>query len=183
MRKINKFISVTKREFIKKLMYLNLSLYMKYYVKYLKDRGIKINGKPRFISNDVYFDGKDYSLIALGDNVVLSREVMLLTHDYSMHTVGKSLNLKNIDKIKEEDAKNYLLISKGISIGDNSFIGARVSILPGTHIGNNVLVGACSVVKGYIPDNSIVIGNPCKIVGKTSEWMDKKIMNDDYIIG
>ena len=61
-----------------------------------------------------------------------------------------------------------------ISIGNISFIGARATLLPGTEIGDNCIIGACSVVKGKIPSNSIVIGNPAKIVATTSEWLDKK---------
>ena len=60
-----------------------------------------------------------------------------------------------------------------VSIGDNCFIGARVTILPGVKIGNNVIVGAGSVVKGEIPDNSVIFGNPAKVVAQTSEWIEK----------
>lgn len=70
---------------------------------------------------------------------------------------------------------------KDIWIGSNVFIGANATILPGSTIGNNSIIGAASVVKGKIPENSIVIGNPAKIVGKTSEWIEKKRNNNDYI--
>ena len=49
-------------------------------------------------------------------------------------------------------------------IGNNSVIGVRSIILPGVKIGNNVIVGAGSVVTKDIPDNSIVAGNPAKII-------------------
>lgn len=100
---------------------------------------------------------------------------MFLTHDYSMHTVYKDLDILNYLKVKKRDSQDSLLILDSILIGRNSFIGKRASILPGTIIGENVLIGACSVVKGKIPDNSIVIGNPAQIVGKTSDWINKKM--------
>lgn len=175
MKKLAKILSVIKRIYIQKLMYINTDYYMKKYVNYLKKRGMGFNGTPNYIGVDVYFDGVDYSYIKLGDNVTISREVMFLTHDYSMHTVYRNLDLKKFEEVKERDKKNNLLVLKPIEIGNNSFIGARSSLLPGTKIGNNVLIGACSVVKGNIPDNSIVVGNPGKIVGVTSEWIDKKI--------
>lgn len=62
-------------------MYINVDLYMSLYVKYLKKNGVRISGFPKFISNDVYFDGNDYSKIKIGDNITISREVMILTHD------------------------------------------------------------------------------------------------------
>ena len=42
----------------------------------------------------------------------------------------------------------HIHINKPIKIGNNSFIGARVSLLPGTTIGNDCIIGACAVVKG-----------------------------------
>ena len=71
---------------ITKTIYFNNKMYMRLYTNYLEKIGISINGKPKFINNDVYFDGNDYSKIILGDNITISREVMFLTHDYSITT-------------------------------------------------------------------------------------------------
>ena len=46
-------------------------------------------------------------------------------------------------------------------------------ILPGTKIGNNVIIGAGSVVRGSIPDNSIVAGNPAVVIGDIIEYASK----------
>lgn len=51
-----------------------------------------------------------------------------------------------------------------IEIGDDCFIGMNSIILKGTKLGNNVIVGAGSVVHGAFPDNCIIAGNPAKIV-------------------
>lgn len=53
---------------------------------------------------------------------------------------------------------------KPIEIGDDCFIGANSIILKGTKLGNNVIVGAGSVVHGEWPDNCIIAGNPAKFV-------------------
>ncbi len=53
-----------------------------------------------------------------------------------------------------------------VSIGDNVWIGGSVTILPGVKIGNNVTIGAGSVVAGDIPSNSVAVGNPCKVIRK-----------------
>lgn len=180
MNKLKKIVSVIHRWVIKKEAYINVDVYNKEYTKYLKKIGINFTGANKtikFIAADVYFDGYNYSIISIGDNVTISREVMLLTHDYSltnaMASIGKGV-------IKRHEGEMYTL--KGISIGDNCFIGARASILPGTTIGNNCIIGACCVVKGSIPDNSIVIGNPARIVGDTREYARKYLKDGNYNI-
>ena len=116
------------------------------------------------------FDGNDYSLIKIGNGTTLSKNVLLLTHDYSIKKglkfLGKNTNAHFLKKIE---------------IGDNCLIGARVCILPGTKIGNNVIVGTNAVVKGTIPDNSIVIGNPAHIVCGIEQWARKHIERGDYL--
>ena len=54
------------------------------------------------------------------------------------------------------------LITKPITIGKNSFIGARAFILPGVSIGNQAIVGAMTLVSKDVPDHQIVAGNPAK---------------------
>lgn len=58
----------------------------------------------------------------------------------------------------------YNILVAPITIRDNVFIGAFAIVLPGSNVGNNCIIGAGCVVKGMIPDNSVVIGNPCKII-------------------
>ena len=58
------------------------------------------------------------------------------------------------------------LITKPITVGKNSFIGARAMILPGVSIGDQAIVGAMSVVSRDVPDHQIVVGNPAKKIGE-----------------
>lgn len=46
------------------------------------------------------------------------------------------------------------------------WIGAGVHVMPGVSIGNNVVIGAGSVVTKDIEDDSVALGNPCKVVKK-----------------
>ena len=117
-----------------------------------------------YIDPSAHFDGVDYSIISIGTDVVISREVLLLTHDYS------SLRALAAMGYDEEGRRDSNRLVKGISIGNNCFIGARATLLPGTTIGDNVIVGAGSVVKGNIPAGVIVIGNPAKIIKNTEEF-------------
>lgn len=57
------------------------------------------------------------------------------------------------------------ICSKGeVKIGDNVWIGEKVTILPAVEIGNNCIIGANSVVTRSIPDYSIAVGNPVRII-------------------
>ena len=64
-------------------------------------------------------------------------------------------------------------ISKPITVGDNVFIGINTVILPGVNIGSNVVIGACSVVAKDIPDNSLVVGNPARVIKTADKYLEK----------
>ena len=55
-------------------------------------------------------------------------------------------------------------IKGGVEIGENCWIGARVTILDGVKIGNNSVVGAHSFVNKDVPENVVVAGCPAKII-------------------
>ena len=56
-----------------------------------------------------------------------------------------------------------------ITVGDNVWIGENVQVMPGVTIGNNVVIGGGSVVVKDIPDNSVAVGNPCKVIRQITE--------------
>lgn len=74
-------------------------------------------------------------------------------------------------------------IHKPIHIGSNSFVGLGVIILPGTVIGDNVIVGAGAVVKGNLESNNIYIGNPARSIGTIEDYADKldKLISENII--
>ena len=63
---------------------------------------------------------------------------------------------------------------RGVSIGNNVFIGMHSTILKGVHIGNNVIIGANSLVNKDIPDNCVAAGNPCKVIMSLEEYYEKR---------
>lgn len=60
-----------------------------------------------------------------------------------------------------------------VHIGRNCWLGAGVIVLPGITIGNNVVVGAGSVVTKDLPDNVVAVGNPCRVLREINDH-DKK---------
>jgi len=137
-------------------------LYMRFYLPVLRLYGVRIYGTPRYISTKVKFD--DFDQVELHDRVVISEDVTLLTHDYSLTT-----GLISIDKAPVTD----MAFIKPIVIRKNVFIGMNSLILPGTIINENVIIGAGSVVRGTIPKDSIVIGNPASRVASLAEVSTK----------
>ena len=63
------------------------------------------------------------------------------------------------------------------TVGDNVWFGAGVQVMPGVTIGNNVVIGGGSIVVKDIPDNSVAVGNPCKVIRTITE--EDKIRNWD----
>jgi len=161
-RKFNKLTFYIFKFLISFLMYFNSRKYMFYYNKLLRFVGLNLKGEPRFIAKSANFD--DFHRITLGDRVVISLNVYFLTHDYSFTTALIAI---------DEKPKTDIGIFREIFVGDNVFIGMKSIILPGTVIGNNVIVGAGSVVRGTIPDYSIVAGNPAIVIGDIREYAQK----------
>ncbi len=61
-----------------------------------------------------------------------------------------------------------------ITIGDNCFIGMHSIIMPGVSVGDNSIVGAGSVVTHDVPPNSVVAGNPAKVIKSVDELIQKR---------
>ena len=64
---------------------------------------------------------------------------------------------------------------RAVSIGSNSWLGTNVVILPGAQIGRHCTIGAGAVVTGVIPDYSVAVGNPARVVRRydheLNEWV------------
>lgn len=77
--------------------------------------------------------------------------------------------------------KHGIQYNMPIHIGENCWLGAGVIVVPGVTIGDNVVIGASSVVTKDIPSNSVAMGTPCRVVRQINDhdkeyyFKDKKI--------
>lgn len=125
-------------------------------------------GSLRSIFVRWYRPGDKYFNVPIGIPI---GEHFCFDHPYSTYlnakSIGKNFHCINCTTIGKKNGKLP-------SIGDNVTLGANVVIIGNISIGNNVIVGAGSVVVKDVPDNSVVAGNPAKII-KTIE------INDEFI--
>ena len=133
---------------------------------FFKRWGMKFNERPNYISSKIWFDGTDYSLISIGKEVTMSSYIRVLTHDWSLHTVAKAFDIP-------QDKPFGIL--KAVEVGDYSFIGTGTILMPGCKIGKGCIIGAGTVVRGEIPDFSIYIGSPGKIIGDSRKYLSSKL--------
>lgn len=123
------------------------------FIAYLRSKGVQIGEGCEFFKPETQFvDPSNPELIRLGRNVKVSLEVAILTHgfDYSV--------------LRELHPGEGFGSAGPVIIGDNVFIGMRAMLLKDTTIGNNCVIGAGSVVRGVVPDNSVVAGNPAHLI-------------------
>ena len=83
--------------------------------------------------------------------------------------------------LKGENSKNIDIFGR-IEIGDNVHIGSNATIMPGVKIGNNCIIGCDAVVTKDIPDNSIAVGVPARVIETIDEYINKHIEDFDYTV-
>ncbi len=117
------------------------------------DYGYNIHIGADFFSN-FNFTILDEATVTIGDNVLVGPNV-------SIYTVNHAVNIE-----KRNAGIEY---AKPVSIGNNVWIGGNVVILQGITIGDNSIVGAGSVVTKSVPANVVAAGNPCKVIRELTD--------------
>lgn len=128
-------------------------------VRYASSIGVKVGDGVRFYGMTPGMFGSEPWLIRLGNNVHIVSGCNFVTHD------GGVLVLRH--RVPD------LEVTKPISIGNNVYIGINCTILPGVTIGDNVIIGAGSVVTKDIPSNSVAAGVPAKVIKPIDEYLEQ----------
>lgn len=114
-----------------------------------------IVGKNFSYGRHCFFDPSFCFLISIGQNVTFSTRVHVLAHDASLK---KEIGYSKVGKVQ---------------IGNNVFVGANTTILPGISIGDHAIIGAGSVVTKSVPGHEVWAGNPARKICTLDEYKTK----------
>ena len=124
-------------------------------------------GHHLYMGSDVYVN---FNLTLVDDgNIYVGDKVMFgpnVTIATANHPITPELRARGLQ------------YNRDVHIGNNVWIGANTVVVPGVRIGNNAIIGAGSVVTKDIPDNMIAVGNPCTVLREVSE-KDKEFFYKD----
>lgn len=109
-------------------------------------------GRNVFISSNFYISARNLSI---GNDVMIGPNLVIECDNHIYNEVGKTM-------FEIRNKRNVM----PVTIENDVWIGANVTILPGVTIGSGVIVGAGSIVTKSLPPYSICVGNPCKPIKK-----------------
>ena len=126
----------------------------------LRKRGLTI-GQGCEVHNGSNFGSEPY-LVTIGDNVRITAGVNITTHDGGVWVLRHLYpELADVDKFGR------------VVIGDNCHIGIGASIMPGVTIGKNCVIGAGAIATKDVPDGSIAVGIPARVICTVEEYRAK----------
>ena len=134
----------------------------KTFIKYLRYKGIKIGHNCIFRSPETtIIDKTRPELIEIGNYVDMNRYFTIMTHDYTSSVFIRKYN-------------DFINSSGKVTIGNNIYFGIHCTVLKGVTIGDNCIIGACSLVNKNIPANSVAAGVPAKVICTLDEYYAKR---------
>lgn len=122
------------------------------------DYGFNIEIGENFYANHncVILDG---AKVTFGDNVFIAPNCVFTTAGHPLDTEQRNKGLE---------------YAYPVTVGDNVWFGASVTVLPGVKIGSNTVIGAGSLVNRDIPSGVVAVGNPCRVLRPITEEDKKK---------
>lgn len=132
------------------------------YCKWLKNNGISIGSGTYIYPSNALIDISRPSLVKIGSNCFMNQHFTLLTHDW-------------VTKVFLGSGRQFLNSSGRVTIGNNVSFGQNVMVLKGVTIGDNCFIGAGSIVTKDIPSNSVAVGSPCRVIMTIEEYYQKRL--------
>ena len=141
---------------------LGYRAYSDTYVDHLRSIGVSVGeGVEIFRPFNTTIDIQNPHLLSIGNYVQITGPVTIMTHDYSWSVLKRKYGYIYGNQEKT-------------SIGNNAFIGWGATILAGSTIGDNVIIGANTVISGKVSSNSVYAGNPGKKIMTLEQFKKKR---------
>lgn len=117
-------------------------------------------GKNVYIGSNVFIELENAHLLEIADEVVISSNTSIILHDSSLNNI-----------CNDQVQYGKVLLNK------NCYIGFGCILLPGTSVGKSTIVGAGSIVKGKLKQNSVYMGSPAKFYCSIGDLIRKRREN------
>ena len=132
------------------------------YINFSRKQGIKVGTNVKLYRPfNTTIDFQNPHLLTIGNDVQITGPVTILTHDYSWSVLKKNMAIFMVIRERLKQEITYLL-------------DGGATILGGSHVGNNVIIGANAVVSGIVEDNSVYAGNPAKKIMSLADFKAKR---------
>jgi acetyltransferase-like isoleucine patch superfamily enzyme len=133
------------------------------YVEHLRSIGIEIGADcVIFTPESTHIEENNPHLLTIGDHVAITGPATILCHDYS---VGVTKRWSHGDVLGSQ---------KRVTIGNNVFLGWGCTVLAGTTIGDDAVIGAGAVATGNLPGGAIYGGNPARRICGIEEYYERR---------
>lgn len=141
------------------------------YCRFDLGNGISKKGKTLIFGTDCKIGDRIHIVasqkVLFGNNCLVASNVFISDTSHGKYNELNQSTPESFPDLRE-------LSCSAVVIGDRVWIGENVAILPGVTIGNGVIIGANTVVTKNVPNNSIYVGNPGKVIKKfnkhTNQW-------------
>lgn len=136
------------------------------YCKWLRSQGVIIGERTYIHPLSANIDVTRPSLIKIGSDCFLNKNITILTHDF-------------VTGVFRQMGLGFLNSSGKVVIGNNVRFGHNVMILKGVSIGDNCFIGAGSIITHDIPSNSVAVGSPCRVITTIDEFFKKRLIKSE----
>lgn len=132
------------------------------FANYLRSCGVEVGSHCVFrYPRTIRIDTSRPSLVSIGNYVDMNMNFQILVHDWGCFVFRNKYH-------------DFINSTGKVTIGNNIYFGTNVTVLKGVTIGDNCIIGAGSIVTHDIPENSVAVGVPCKVVCTLDDYYLKR---------